>query len=88
MKKPIPAFATDDEAAEFIEAADLSDYDLSGFTPASFDIQGGAAEIHIRLPEPLYAAVMEAAQRQGVPYQRYIREVLERALGAGSKETS
>ena len=31
--KPMPALLTDEEAERFVETADLSEYDLSGFRP-------------------------------------------------------
>ncbi len=34
----------------------------------------------MRLPEPLLAAVRTRASERGIPYQRFIREVLERAV--------
>ena len=35
-KKPIPKLFTDEEAAEFVEKANLVEYDLSVFRPACF----------------------------------------------------
>ena len=35
-KKKIPTFKSEEEAEEFIENADLTEYDLSGFAPARF----------------------------------------------------
>lgn len=34
-KKPLPHFGSDEEAAHFVDEADLSEYDLSGFEPLS-----------------------------------------------------
>jgi len=34
----------------------------------------------MRLPEPLIAALKARAKARGIPYQRLIREVLERAV--------
>ena len=34
-KKPLPHFGSDEEAARFVDEADLSEYDLSGFKPLS-----------------------------------------------------
>ena len=38
------------------------------------------APINMRLPEPLLAAVKARARARGIPYQRFIRQALERAL--------
>ena len=34
-KKPLPHFGSDEEAVRFVDEADLSEYDLSGFKPLS-----------------------------------------------------
>jgi predicted DNA binding CopG/RHH family protein len=36
-KKTLPTFMSDEEAEKFVATADLSDYDLSGFTPVTFE---------------------------------------------------
>ena len=39
MKKPIPTFKTDKEAEDFVEQADLTDYDLSGGQVVRFEMR-------------------------------------------------
>jgi predicted DNA binding CopG/RHH family protein len=34
----------------------------------------------MRMPKPLLDAVKERAKRRGIPYTRFIREVLEREI--------
>lgn len=80
MKKKIPAFESDEEAERFVETADLSEYDLSGARAVLFEFEKKAARINMRLPEPLLTAVKERAKARGIPYQRFIREVLEKAV--------
>jgi len=41
MKKKIPTFRTDKEAQDFVDTADLTEYDLSGGTPVRFELQHG-----------------------------------------------
>ena len=65
---------------DFTANADLSDYDLSGFKPVSFEFGRKDARVNLRMPEPLLQAVKERAHQLGVPYQRFIRDALERAL--------
>ncbi len=36
-KKTLPTFMSDEDAEKFVASADLSDYDLSGFTPVTFE---------------------------------------------------
>jgi predicted DNA binding CopG/RHH family protein len=77
MKKKIPAFRTDEEAEAFVDSADLSEYDLSGFRPVQFEFQKKEAQINMRIPQSLLDAVKTRARARGVPYTRYIRQLLE-----------
>lgn len=78
--KPIPEFHNDEEAENFVEEADLTQYDLSRFSPVRFEFEKKAARINMRLPESLLTAVKTQAQARGIPYQRFIREAVEKAL--------
>ena len=80
MKKTIPTFKTDKEAEEFVATTDLSQYDLSGGQVMRFELKPKNASVNLRLPEQLLEAVRGRAKRVGVPYQRFIRMALERAL--------
>jgi predicted DNA binding CopG/RHH family protein len=80
MKKKIPTFKSDEEAEAFIETADLSEYDMSGGRPVQFEFEKKAARINMRLPTPLLEALKARAKARGIPYQRLIRETLERSL--------
>lgn len=81
--KPFPRFESDAEAERFVETADLSKYDFSGFKPMRFEVEPKAAQINMRLPQALLGAVKERARRRGIPYTRLIREVLEREVARG-----
>lgn len=80
MKKTIPTFKTDKEAEDFVAKADLSEYDLSGGQVMRFELKRKNKSVNLRLPEELLEAVRTQARRVGVPYQRFIRMALERAL--------
>jgi predicted DNA binding CopG/RHH family protein len=80
MKKKIPIFQSDEEAERFVETADLTEYDLSQFKPVRFEFEKKAARVNMRLPDALLEAVKARAKARGIPYQRFIREVLERAI--------
>ena len=82
MKKKIPTFKTDREAERFIDTADLSAYDLAGAEPVRFEFEKKDARVNMRLPQPLLDALKERAKQRGIPYQRFIREALERAVTA------
>jgi predicted DNA binding CopG/RHH family protein len=78
MRK-VPVMTTD-EAAEAFLSDDLSDLDYSQFRPLSFEAEKKTARVNMRLPEGLMAAVKAKAAARGIPYQRLIREALERAV--------
>ena len=80
MKKPIPTFKTDKEAEDFVDKADLSDYDLGGGQIVRFELKRKDKPVTLRLPSELLDAVRARAARAGMPYQRFIRIALERAL--------
>jgi len=80
MKKPIPELKSDAEAERFIATADLSQHDLSGFAPTRFEFHAKAAQLNMRLPQPLLDAVKERAKARGIPYTRFVRETLEQAV--------
>ena len=79
-KKKVPKFKTDDEAEAFLQQ-DLSDYLHAGnFAPYRFEFKPKEKSINLRISEELLKAVQTHAKREGIPYQRYIRQALERAL--------
>ncbi len=80
MNKPLPSFPSDEEAENFVAEADLTEFDLSGMRPVRFEFQPKSERVNMRLPKPLLDAVKAAATKAGVPYQRFIRQVLEAAL--------
>ena len=80
MKKPIPTFKTDKEAEDFVAMADLTDCDLSGGEVVRFELKRKDKSVNLRLPAQLLEAVQDRAKRVGMPYQRFIRMALERAL--------
>lgn len=80
MKKKIPSFKSDRAAEAFVATADLSEYDLSGTQLVRFEMKPKDKSINLRLPEQLLDAVRTEAERAGMPYQRFIRLMLERAV--------
>ena len=75
--KPLSPLTSDAEAEDFVETADLSDCDLSGFTTMRFEIEPKAASLNMRLPAALLDAVKAKARASGIPYTRYVRMLLE-----------
>lgn len=78
----MPAVRTDRGAVSFVRDADLTSYDLSAMRPVRFEFAPKSARLNMRLPEELLAAVKDEAASRGIPYQRFIRQVLERALSS------
>lgn len=78
--KPLPVFKSDEEADAFVDNADLSEYDLSGFQPVKFEFEKKSAQLNMRLPEALLTAVKQKARERGIPYTRLIREALEQTV--------
>jgi predicted DNA binding CopG/RHH family protein len=82
-RRKLPAIRTDRAATTFVGRADLSRYDLTALQPTRFEFAPKSARLNMRLPEDLLAAVKGAAAESGMPYQRFIRQALERALSSG-----
>ena len=82
MKKQFPTLKTDKEAEEFVANADLTEYDLSGMVPMRFELKRKDKTVNLRLPETLLNAVRDRAAKEDMPYQRFIRMALEKALAS------
>lgn len=83
MKK-VPDFRSDAEAEAFLEQ-DLSELDFSQFKPLRFEFERKAARLNMRIPETLLDAVKTRARQRGIPFTRYIRELIERDLAPTRK---
>lgn len=82
MPRQVPRLTSDEEAEAFLDH-DLSDLDFTQFKPVHFERQPKSDRVNMRLPAALLDAVKARAAREGLPYQRYIRRVLEEAVGRG-----
>jgi predicted DNA binding CopG/RHH family protein len=78
-KKKVPRLKTDKQAEAFL-AQDLSELDFSQFKPVRFEFEKKDEQINMRVPRPLLAALKARAKERGIPYTRFIRETLERAM--------
>ena len=81
MKKRVPRLKSDKEAEDFLDQ-DLSSLDFSQFKPVRFEFEKKTARVNMRLPQPLLDAVKKRATSRRIPYQRFIREALERAVAS------
>jgi predicted DNA binding CopG/RHH family protein len=78
MRK-VPVLRTDEEAEAFLDQ-DLSDLDFSQFKSVQFEFAAKDERINMRLPSSLLGAVKAKAKEAGMPYQRFIRATLEKAV--------
>jgi predicted DNA binding CopG/RHH family protein len=83
-KPPLPGFRSDKEAEDFVDNADLTQFDLTGGEPVRYEFKSKDANVSMRMPRQLLDAVKARAQREGIPYQRFIRQTLEHAVGGRS----
>ena len=82
--KTVPVLTTDKDAEDFLDQ-DLSALDFTQFKPMRFEALPKSARVTMRLPEPLITALKAQAKARGIPYQRLIREALERVLAEDIK---
>ncbi len=78
--KRVPKMTTDAEAEALLDQ-DLAELDFAAFRPLDWERQPKSARITMRVPEALVAALKAKAAARGIPYQRLIREAIERAVG-------
>jgi predicted DNA binding CopG/RHH family protein len=79
MRSKVPRFKTDEEVEAFLKQ-DLSDLDFSQFKPMRFELKPKQKSLNLRISEGLLDAVRKDAKREGIPYQHYIRQALERVV--------
>jgi len=82
MKKKIPSFKSDAAAERFVSRANLTRYDLSGLKPMRFEFEKKTAQLNMRLPKALLDAVKLRAQKRGIPYTRFLRELIEQGIAS------
>jgi predicted DNA binding CopG/RHH family protein len=76
--KPIPHFANDDEAAEFWDTHDTTEYiDWSRAQRAVFpNLKLTTQTISLRMPAGLLAELRMIANSRDIPYQSLIKQIL------------
>lgn len=76
---------TSDQDAEKLLEEDLTEYLTpdnfkENFTPVTFEFAPKDATISLRLSKDLLEAVKKASGQQGIGYQKFIRQSIERAI--------
>ena len=77
--KTVPHMTTDAEAEAFLDQ-DLSALDFTQFKPLDYELHLKTARVNMRLPQRLLDAIKAKAAERGIPYQRLIREAIEKAV--------
>lgn len=75
--KSFPKLKTDKQAEDFVQNADLTEYDFSGFHSMKFEFAHKSARINMRLPAALLERIKEIAERNKISYSLLIRQILE-----------
>jgi predicted DNA binding CopG/RHH family protein len=88
LKKKWPKLKSDEEAERFVAEADLTEYDFSEMKPFRFEFEKKEARVNMRLPQSLLEAVKDEARDRGIPYQRLIREAIEKSISGRLKKAS
>lgn len=82
MDKTFPRLKTDEEIEALLEE-DLSDYlTPDNFKPVTFEFKPKDKSVNVRMSEEMLEKVKSVSKKEGIPYQRYIRRAIERALSA------
>ncbi|NES00509.1 MAG: CopG family transcriptional regulator [Symploca sp. SIO1B1] len=85
MNKPkLPKMTTDKEVESILEH-DLSEYlepeaFRENFTPTSFEFLPKDTTLNLRISTELLNTIKEFAQKRGIGYQKFVRQVLEKAV--------
>ncbi len=78
-QKPWPVLETEDEVDNFVQGANLAEYDLPkgvmtmGELLDQFDAKSKDGKINIRMPSGVIEQYKFEAEQEGIPYQRLMR---------------
>ena len=80
MTKKLPKFASDSDAEALLEQ-DLSEYlTKDNLFVVNFEFLPKDQKVSLRLSGKFMTAIKDAASKQGISYQKYIRMAVERAI--------
>ncbi len=86
MKRKFPDLNSDEQADEWLQAADLTDYDLSDMRKVRFELARKDRSISLRLPAALLATLKAEAVKANMPTQRLIRMMIETQLAESDRK--
>lgn len=79
--KDFPVLSSDKEAEDFVANSDLTEYDFSAFKSVNFEFEKKTEQINMRMPKNLLDQIKAIAKEKGMPYTRYMRQILEAHIG-------
>ena len=80
MSKHLPKMNTD-EAVKNLMATDMSEYiSRQNFSQASFEFESKDKNITLRVSEQLLKKIQNIAQKRNTPYQKVIRQAIEKFI--------
>jgi predicted DNA binding CopG/RHH family protein len=78
--KDWPSLPSDQAAADFLETADLSEFDWSKAEPITMEHRKKNGQLNVRMPEDELSQVRAAAESQGIPLSRFVRLMITRGM--------
>lgn len=83
-KKKMPRLRTDEEAEAFL-MQDMRPYLHAGnLVKVQFEFEPKSEKVNLRITPSLLKTIKQRAKKANMPYQRYIRQVLEHSLINGA----
>ena len=79
MKKHLPKIKTDEQLEDILNG-DLTNYISDGFLPVTFEFEPKDKVVNLRMSQNLFEKLHTEASRRKIPYQRFIRQALEKAV--------
>ena len=82
VKKKMPRLRTDEEAEAFL-MQDLRPYLHKGnFSKIQFEFEPKSEKVNLRMTPSLLGSIKKRAKKANMPYQRYMRYILEHSLAS------
>ena len=78
--KPWPTLPSDEAAEDFVANADLSEFDWSAAEPIIHEFAQKDARVNMRMPKSQLDRIKAEADKRGIKYQRFMREMIERGM--------
>jgi len=80
MSKTFPRFSSDKEAEDFVESADLSEYNFTDFKGVHFERNDKLTHVDLRLPAQLFTVLSRKAAAEGISTTDFIQQLIQRDL--------